>query len=962
MAHRAAPQQPFSSVRSKVSCFAALLVGTALLLTVASAQQITGSILGSVHDAQGRSLPGVTVTVLSEELPGGPRIYVTDADGRYRFPNLPPGAYTLTAELPEFGTYRDEGLRVQVGGTTERRIGLELAEILETITVTGEVPLVDSRKSGVSTNFSSDYMENTPLRRFSFFDFTKAAPGMSGTSPTSGSNSRVSAFGSGVDENKYLMDGVDFTAPVSGAAWPWPDTDVIEEIEVVSLGASVEFGNSPGAVFNVVTRQGTNVFRGDVSYFGMFDSLTAKPIRVNAGGELDPAGWGFTRTRFRDFTAHAGGPIWRDRVWIHGGYQHQEDWDSQPGADPRHPRKFGANRIFWKLTAELSPNVRFMQTYHDDYWVIPSTPSLSRPFETIWTYSGHNPSLTFGKITHVLSPSTLYEVGLSGFYSPRDLSEPNNPGVPRRNDIDNGLASGGAPSYDIFKQGRTEAKAKLQHYARGLLRADHDIKFGAVYVIGNHSSHGGYTPGPGYPEGVVYYDNGDGSPNYIVTATRFNEGGSFREIGSFVEDIITFGRRVTLSVGIRFDDVRGISQDVDDRALSNIGSLLFEARGTVGGHGQLYHWKNLSPRVGFNVRLDGAGRTVLRGNWGRFYRTAITGELSGVHPGQSTSQEFYWNPDTGGYDIPGPTYAPETNFGFDPDSRAPKTDQFSVGLDRSFASDFALGVTYVRKDQSDLLGWNVLNASYATVPHTFSTGRVGEIYPLVTDPDDRFFQLGNVDCRDLSYRCDAMFMDYNGLVLTLVKRMSGRYQVQASYVLSQAYGLLPSSGFGASASQTTRVYESSLGRDPNDFTNATGNLLNDRTHTFRATGTIFAPWGFLIGVNYAWFVGKPWAGGELVDRSLLPQGNRWIYTEPPGARRLDSQNLLDLRISRVFSLTGDGQGSGRREVELLVDVLNGLNVAATEDIASRTFGSTVFGVGERWIDPRRALVGVKFRF
>ena len=962
MLFRAGPMHCFSRVTSNFSCHLWLLAFTTLLAAVAAAQQITGSIVGSVYDAQGRALPGVTVTVRSSELPGGPRTYLTDVTGRYRFSNLPPGAYTLTAEFSEFASYREDGLRVRVGGTTDRRISLELAAVQETITVTEESPLVDSRKSGVSTNFSTDYLKNTPVRRFSFFDFTKVAPGMSATNPTSGSNSRVSAFGSGVDENKYLMDGVDFTAPVSGAAWPWPDTDVIEEIEVVSLGASAEFGNSPGAVFNVVTRQGTNVFRGDVSYFGMFDSLTAKPIKVTAAGELDPAGWGFTRTRYRDFTAHAGGPIWRDRVWIHGGYQHQQDWDSQPGTDPDHPRKFGANRIFWKLTAELSPNVRFMHTFHDDYWVIPSTPSLSRPFESIWTYSGHNPSLTFGKITHVLSPSTLYEVGLSGFYSPRDLSEPNNPGVPRRNDIDNGLASGGAPSYDIFKQGRTEAKAKFQHYARGILNADHDFKMGAVYVIGGHSSHGGYTPGPGYPDGVVYYDNGDGSPNYIVTATRFNDGGEFREIGSFVEDIITFGQRVTLSVGIRFDDVRGISQDVDDLVLADIGALSFESQGTVAGRGQLYHWKNLSPRIGFNVRLDGAGRTVLRGNWGRFYRAAITGELSGVHPGQSTSQEFYWNPETEAYDRPGPTFAPDTNFGFDPESRAPKTDQFSIGLDRSFASDFAFGVTYVRKDQSDLLGWNVYNASYSTVPHIFSNGRAGQIYPIATDPDERFFQLGNVDCRHVSYRCDVMFMDYNGLVLTLNKRMSERYQAQVSYVLSQAYGLLPSSGFGASSSQTTRVYGSSVGRDPNDFTNATGNLLNDRTQTFRVTGTIFAPWGFLFGINYAWFVGKPWAGRELIDRSLLPQGNRWVYVESPGERRLDSQNLFDLRISRMFSLKGDGQGSRRRTLELLVDVLNGLNVAATEGIASRTFGSTVFGVGERWIDPRRALVGVKLRF
>ena len=295
-----------------------------------------------------------------------------------------------------------------MGKTTERRITLELAAVSETVTVTAASPLVDSRKSGVSTNFSSNYLRNTPLRRFSFFDFTKTAPGMSATNPTGGSSSRVSAFGSGVDENKYLMDGVDFTAPVSGAAWPWPDTDVVEEIEIVSLGASAEFGNSPGAVFNVVTKQGTNKFRGDVSYYLMSDSLTAKPIRVNAAGELDPNGWGFTRASYRDLTAHAGGPVWRDRIWLYGGYQHLQDWDSQPGTDPAFPRKFGANRIFWKLTANLTPNMRFMHTYHDDYWVIPSTPSLSRRFETVWTDSGRNPSLTFGRITHALSQSTFY--------------------------------------------------------------------------------------------------------------------------------------------------------------------------------------------------------------------------------------------------------------------------------------------------------------------------------------------------------------------------------------------------------------------------------------------------------------------------------------------------------------------------------------------------------------------------
>ena len=127
--------------------------------------QITGTILGTVSDDQGLVLPGTSVSVSSDQLPGGPRSAVTNASGQYRFPNLPPGDYTLTVELSGFGTYIEEGMQVLVGGTAERNVSLSLATVAETVTVTGETPVVDTRKSGVSTNYSSEYMENTPLRR-----------------------------------------------------------------------------------------------------------------------------------------------------------------------------------------------------------------------------------------------------------------------------------------------------------------------------------------------------------------------------------------------------------------------------------------------------------------------------------------------------------------------------------------------------------------------------------------------------------------------------------------------------------------------------------------------------------------------------------------------------------------------------------------------------------------------------
>lgn len=919
-------------------------------------QGITGTILGTVTDDQGGVLPGATVTISSEVLPGGPQVTTADASGDFRFPNLPPGDYTLQVELSGFGTYIEEGMVVRVGGTTERAVPLALATVAEMVTVTGESPVVDTRRSGVSTNFSNEYLENTPLRRFSFFDFTKSAPGMSATNPTSGTSSRVSAFGSGVDENKYLMDGVDFTAPVSGAAWPWPDTDAIEEMEIVSMGASAEYGNSPGAVFNVVTKQGTNDFQVSGAYFGMFDRLTSKPIRLNSDGDADPDGWGFTRNKYVDVTAQVGGPIIRDRVWIFADGQYLQDWDNQPGTDPQFPREFGANRLFWKITADITPNIKFMNTYHNDWWVIPSTPSISRPSSAIWEFSGNNPSLTFGRITHILSDSTFYEVGVSGFYSPRDVSRPNNPGVPRRNDIDNGIASGGAPSFDIFKQARTEVKAKVSHFASDWMNADHDFKFGVQYVIGNHSSHGGYTPGENYPGGVVYYDNGDGSPNYISLGTNYNKGGEFRELGIFAEDVLNLGNRVTISAGIRFDRVRGISQDLDNLLVTDIAEMSFEAQGTVSGAGDLYEWRNWGPRVGFNARLDEDGRTVLRGSWGRFYRTAITGEMSDVHPGQGSSQEWHWNAGTGMYDIEGTKYEAATNFGFDPNSRAPRTDQFSVGFDRELVANLAFGFTYVRKDQSDLLGWNTDNATYGTVPWTATNGQMLDVYPISTNPNDRYFRLSNVDCEGISYYCEALYMDYNGLVFSLDKRMSNNWQAQLSYVWSRAYGLLPSSGRGVSSSQETRVRSSSLARDPNQFTNATGHLLNDRTHTLRLTGAIIAPGDILFGFNAAFFNGKPWGASARVPKEVLPQGAYVVYLTPPGSERLENQALLDMRVSRPFYF------GERAKIEPFVDLLNLFNSTATEDLGSQQYGSSLYGAGERWIDPRRAFIGVKLAY
>ena len=924
-----------------------LVAAVCLLPLAAMGQVITGNIDGTIRDASGGVLPGATVTLSSPELPSGPQVFVTDAEGRYRFRNLPPGTYSLEVEMPGFATYREEGLKVVVGGHIERNVSMQVASVAETITVTGESPIVDTRKSGLSTNYDENFMENTPLRRFSMFDFTKSAPGMSGTNPTSGTSTRVSAYGSNVDENTYLMDGTDFTAPVSGAAWPWPDTDTIEEIEIISLGASAEYSVAGGAVFNAVTKQGTNDLRVDGAYFGMFDALTSKPIKVDCGGcpDGDENGeTGFTRNKYVDVTAHAGFPIVKDKVWLYAGYQYLRDYDNQPGTDPRFPRKFEADRLNYKFTWQINDDIKFMSTYHDDYWVIPQTPSTSAPFESILTFSGHNPSLTFGDITHVLSPNTFYDVRVSGFYSPADQGQPNgNFGQSRHFDTATGQISGGPPFSGGFRQARTAVHGKLSHYASDFIGADHDFKFGVQYVNGKHSGHYGYT------NNIIYYDY-NGAPDYAYIRERYNYGGKFTDTGLFAEDMIHIGDRATVQIGVRYDRVNAISQDVDmlDEDLKTIGS--------VQGLGTLYTNNNVAPRIGFNIKLDEEGKTVLRGNWGVYYRQPITSELGSIHPGLTPITLAFFDPATGGYTDIVDVFDPLSDSAISPETKSPKTTQFSVGFDHELSTDIAVGFTYIRKDGSNYNGWIVQNAQYGRDTVTLEDGRQIEVFPILSDPGDRFFLLGTCPCGPESMfgTFKDFFLDYDGIQLQMTKRMSNHWQAIVAYNYSNGRGLMGRNSAGPASSQESRVRGSAIGKDPNQFINAEGNLLNDRTHTFTLTGAFEVPnIDLLIGANFRYFTGKPWASQASVR---LPQGRQRIYLEPLGTRRLSSQSILDLRISKIFRFGDNGK------FEILTDILNLLNETAEENIASRNFFSDNLGVGNRWVDPRRAFIGVKISY
>ena len=918
---------------------------TALLLTGlvtvgaplrAFAQQLTGTLIGTVRDQQGGVLSGAAVTVSSSALIGGSLTATTSEQGQIRFQALPPGRYSLAIEADGFAPYREDGISIGAGSTIDRPIVLVLVGVTQSIVVEAPGSWLDARNSGVETRFGQEYIRAIPGRRLSMFDFIRAAPGVSPTLPSGtggpfSNGTALSAFGSNVNENAFLLDGTNFTCPCTGGSIAEPGIDVIEEVQVQSVGASAEFGNVMGAVFNVVTKQGGNAFQYDTSYYAQPDGLTSQPVRLPVPNGSRPES-GYERVRYRDFSANSGGPLVRDRLWFFAGYQYLRDSDSQPGTDPAFPRVYEQDKVHAKLTWQVTPGFRVLSSFHKEFWVSPERPTLVTPFEATSRVTGSVPTTTFAHVTHSLSSNTFWDARVGRFALSQETSPSSgNRTTPNRFDRVTGVSSGGPQGFGDLTLIRTTAKATMTHYRPALLAADHEWKLGAQIEKGEHRS---YTVIPG---GTRFIDS-SGQPFQAVSRTPSTLGGQFISAGVFLSESVTLTDQLTLNAGIRFDHTRAVSQDVPGRDLQG------REVGGVKGLGTMYTWDVWSPRLGVTTRLTADGRTMLRASYGRFHSGVLTAELASVHPAQTPTTTMAFDPTSGGYTRLVSVVDPTINLRLDGATRTPRTDEYSIGIDRELRHRLRAAVAYVRKNGSDFIGWTDTGGVYREMAHTLPDGRVVPIFVIANSPADRRFLLTNPE---------EYFLTYDGVVIAVEKRQSDRWQAFASYTISNTRGLIPSSGGTASDPQGGSTFGGrfTLGRDPNSMANARGRLPNDRPHMIRLAGSSELPkTGFVVAANLQHFTGKPWAASAQV---ALPQGDQRILLEPRGTRRLSSQTLLDLRVSRTLSL------GGQTRIELLLDVLNALANTAEEALATDNLFSPNFGQSTVFVDPRRVMIGVR---
>jgi outer membrane receptor protein involved in Fe transport len=904
-----------------------------VLSTAVFAQRTTGGLTGTVKDDTGAVLPGVSVT-LSGERVMGTQVSVTNDNGVYRFLNLAPGTYDLAFELAGFATLNRNALIVSVGMTTETNVTLSLSSVSESVTVTGASPVVDTIASDVSTNYDNEWLRNAPVARLSFFDFLAAAPGVNAAS-RSIVNAHV--YGSARDDNSYQLDGTDITDAFFGQALATPNTDAIEEIEILSLGAPAEYGSIQGAVFNVVTKQGSNSFHGDANFYFQSDGLTGD----NTTEEQD-GGFPYFRDHYRDFTGQIGGPIAKDKVWFFGSYQKQIDASSPVGVDPTFgTTEIDRDKFLVKVNAELTPEHRLVGTYHHDQAYVPTTP---RPTwdESMYPARRYNTPTPGVSYTGLLGTNTVLDVRYSGFYGDIDLGPANDayPGnATHFLNLDTGRGSGSWYYTYILDVTRTTINAKVSHYADDFLGGSHDFKFGAQF--GKATSGGLY----GYNDFVLYYTVGGVKYGYGYERVPFSYGGDTRSIGVFADDTFQVNDRLTVNLGLRFDSSEAYSPEqaqLDED---------FNETGVVFPATDYFTWTTLSPRLGFNVKLTGDGKTVLKGHWGRYHRTITTGDFSNiVGPSIPPIYLGIWNFETEEFeDLERLT--DNSNLNIDPDLKSPYTDQLIFSLDREISTDLGLSFIYVHKQGRDYTAWEDLGGIYAQAPFVDSagqdaTGQTIQVFQLQNSVDDRTFLMTSPE---------GMETNVDAVTVQAVKRMSSNWQMTSSLTWQTTEGRLGSS-ISSSNSQRSGLQFNPFGQNPNDFVNTYAKLNSDRPWTFKTQLVYLFPLDFLAGVNFQYSDGAPKirttratsVAGIPTTIQPLPRGE---------VGRFPSQTLFDLRVQKDFRF-GD---SGTR-ASIFLDALNLLNDDAYEALRSTLATSSSYAIPDIFILPRRFIFGFKFTF
>lgn len=418
---------------SLVAVLAACLMASTVFAQGGGAST-TGSINGKVADTSNAVLPGVTVSATSPALMGV-QTSVTDGGGNYRFPALPPGTYTVTFELPGFNTLKRENIQIAMGFTATVNVELAVASLQETVTVTGDSPVIDTSATRVQQNFKLEQLQEIPNSR-DLWSLLAVTPSVTMGRIDVGGNragtqTGYTAYGYG-GQNRVLVEGINTTEGTAGAGF-YVDYGSFEEVFLGTIGQGAEMP-TPGVQSQMLGKSGGNKFQGELYQ----DYERNGMIADNISGNL-PAKFAYSPTntsgirehsnetvKYRDFNINVGGPIKHDRTWWYFSYRNQKTSVGQPNfIGPISGSLF--DTLLWnpsgKVTHQLNKNNKLIGYYQWGQKEQPNRlPSATNSYtsleSTLFQKSGS--WIYKGEWNSTLSNSMYVEAryGVFGYYFP----------------------------------------------------------------------------------------------------------------------------------------------------------------------------------------------------------------------------------------------------------------------------------------------------------------------------------------------------------------------------------------------------------------------------------------------------------------------------------------------------------------------------------------------------------------
>lgn len=826
--------------------FTAFLTLAALLVAATSgwAQVQTGEIFGRVSDTSGAVLPGVTVTLSGPALLQ-PQTAITGESGAYQFPRIPIGTYMVKFELPGFKTLVREGIRVEIGFNAQVNGELEVSQVQETITVTGESPVVDTKSTTEQTSFDLEKLQSVPSARDPWV-MLERTPGITmdrvnvgGTQ--SGQQSGYVARGSGSTNNKWSIDGVDITdMSATGASPMYYDFDMLEEMQVTTGGADAS-QQTGGVGINFVTRSGTDRFRGSGRYYITDDEFQADNLtdEVKRGG----VGGGAPIQNIKDYGFELGGPIAKGKLWYWGSLGKQDIKAGIPGfflpdatcqgmkaqlaVDPLAPIAtkdvracLGTdgtqlNNYNWKIQwAPFQGNKFGFQNTWAEKFKNARDASDTRPIET--TFRQRAVASEFGTFGWITGPTPLWKASDQHIISDRwlvdllwshvgnnfvlDFHEDGLADVQRRLEVSSGVWADSFQRSGPFIRPTHSFDVTTNYFLPGALGGDHALKAGFRWRSAKeHSeSHVGGNTTRRFISGVAREAemHRDSIVDYYLST-----------YGAYLQDTYTVNR-FTLNLGIRWD------RQANDALASSVPAHPYLADWlpaiSFGGADSPIVWNDVSPRAGVTYDVSGTGKTVAKGSFAVYYGQRSPSQAVGpLNPVTAASIRFPWsdlNGDlmvqrneltlaranvlafTGNYNPDNPG-ALTTTGTVDPNVKNNRTREFIVGIDHELVPNVGIGANYIWR-KYDRFAWDdTLNfGSEHYVARTFTPA--ASACPAAQDarcPTVTYYEPTIAIPAPYVYTNQPdRHRDYNGFELTLNKRLSNRWMAFGSFAYNDS--------------------------------------------------------------------------------------------------------------------------------------------------------------------------------